>query len=62
MTFYFTDKAEEDIYGSKISDELKEQFKSAKYYNKIRGLTIVFGNNKDVEYAKELIGIKLKIK
>lgn len=61
MTFYFTDKAEVEIYNSKISDELKEQFKSAKYYNKIRGLTIVFSKNKDVEYAKEVIDIKLKM-
>jgi len=62
MTFYFTDRAEQAIMASTISDELKEQFKSGKYYNKIRGLTITFRNKKDVEYAKSLIKIKLTIK
>jgi hypothetical protein len=47
---------------SSISDELKEQFKTAKYYNKIRPLTITFRNMKDVEYAKTLIEIKLSVK
>jgi hypothetical protein len=47
---------------SKISDELKVQFKNGKHYGKIRGLTIVFKNKKDIEYAKELIEVKLKIK
>ena len=62
MTFYFTDRAEEAIMASLISDKLKEQFKNGKYYNKIRGLTITFSNKKDVEFAKELIEIKLKTK
>ena len=62
MTFYFTDRAEAAIMESSISDELKEQFMNGKYYNKIRGLTITFKNKKDVEYAKELIEIKLKTK
>jgi len=62
MTFYFTDRAEQIILDSTISDELKEQFENGKYYNKIRGLTITFGNKNDVEYAKTLIDIKLNIK
>ena len=62
MTFYFTDKAESPIMESNISDELKEQFKTGKHYGKIRGLTITFSNKKDVEYAKELIELKLAIK
>ena len=62
MTFYFTDRAENSIMESSISDELKQQFKTSKYYNKIRGLTITFSNKKDVEYAKILIDIKLTIK
>jgi hypothetical protein len=62
MTFYFTDRIEPAIMESKISDELKEQFKSGKHYNKIRGLTIVFSSKNDVEYAKILIDIKLKAK
>ena len=62
MTFYFTDRAESAIMDSGISKELKQQFKEGKHYNKIRGLTITYGNKKDVEYAKELIDIKLSVK
>jgi hypothetical protein len=62
MTFYYTDKAEQAIENSSISDELKKNFKDGKRYNKIRGITVIFKNKKDVEYAKELIGIKLRIK
>ena len=62
ITFYFTDRAEKAITSSTISDELKEQFKTGKRYNKIRGLTIVFKTKKDVEYLKTLIAIKLSVK
>jgi hypothetical protein len=62
MTFYFTDQAEPAINESTISDELKEQFRTAKYYNKIRPLTITFSNKSDVEYAKSLVKIKLNVK
>ena len=62
MTFYFTDKVEQVIMNSSISDELKEQFKNGKHYNKIRGLTITFKYKKDVEYAKVLIALKLSLK
>ena len=62
MTFYFADKAEQNILESNISEELKTKFNEGKHYGKIRGLTIIFKNKKDVEYAKTLIDIKLKIK
>jgi hypothetical protein len=62
MTFYFTNRAEPAINESTISDELKEQFRNAKYYNKIRPLTITFSNKNDVEYAKILVNIKLSVK
>ncbi len=62
ITFYFTDKAEEIINNSSISDEFKEQFKNGKRYNKIRGITVVFKNKKDIENAKSLISIKLNLK
>ena len=61
-TFYFTDKVEELILNSKLSDELKNNFISGKRYNKIRGITINFKNKKDVEYFKTIIEIKLKMK
>jgi hypothetical protein len=62
MTFYFTDKAEQAIINSPISDMLKEQFETGKKFNKIRGLTILFKYKRDIEYAKSLIRLKLSIK
>ena len=62
ITFYFTNRAEETINKSSISNELKKQFKEGKHYGKIRGLTVTFKNKKDIEYAKALITIKLSIK
>ncbi len=62
MTFYMTDRAEQPILDSSISDELKEQFKTGKHYGKIRGLTITFDNEQDVAYAKTMIGLKLSVK
>jgi hypothetical protein len=62
MTFYFTDKAELSIMNSPISDILKEQFKTGKRFNKIRGLTILFKYKRDIEYAKSIIRLKLNTK
>jgi len=61
-TFYFTDRAETALQGSRISEELKRQFLEGKKYGKIRGLTVLFRNRKDVEHFKALIGIKLSVK
>ena len=60
ITFYFTDKFEEAIFTSEISDELKDKFKNGKHYGKIRGLTLTFKSQTDIEYAKQIIAIKLK--
>lgn len=62
ITFYFPDRAEPAITGSTISDALKEQFVAGKHYGKIRGLTILFKDENDIEYAKAVIAIKLTIK
>jgi hypothetical protein len=61
VTFYFTDKVEQEIQNSHISQGLKEQFKAGKRYNKIRGITIIFKNKKDCTYAEDLIRIKLSV-
>jgi hypothetical protein len=61
-TFYFTDKAKEAILSSDLSDELKEQFNGGKQYGKIKGLTIVHTTKKNIEDAKILISIKLRMK
>ncbi len=60
ITFYFGDKAEPAIMKSKISDSLKNQFKNGKRFGKIRGLTLLMNNKKNIEFVKELISIKLK--
>lgn len=61
-TFYFPVRVEQEILDCPISAELKEQFTGGKNFNKIRGLTIEYKNKKDVENAKALIELKLKIK
>ena len=62
ITFYFGDKAESAIMASSISDQIKEQFKNGKRYNKIRGITLLINNHEVIEYVKALITIKLSIK
>ena len=62
ITFYFGDKAEPAIMKSIISDKLKSQFKDGKKYGKIRGLTLIMNKKENVEFVKELLSIKLKIK
>lgn len=62
ITFYFGDKAEPAILESTISDELKDQFVNGKRYGKIRGITLTITNDKDIEYVKSLIEIRLSIK
>jgi len=58
-TFYFTEKAREAINNSSLSNDLKEQFNQK---SGLRGITVSFRTLKDVEYAKELIAIKLGVK
>ncbi|HUI42068.1 MAG TPA: DUF3788 family protein [Terriglobia bacterium] len=61
-TFYVHEKAAKLVEGSTISEELKGQYRAGKSFGKIRGIRVVYRNKKDVEFAKELIGIKLKVK
>jgi hypothetical protein len=58
-TFYLSDKAEQAVSKSAISAELKKEFRSGKRFGKIRGLTILYKNKRDVEYASQLIEMKL---
>jgi hypothetical protein len=50
------------ISNSSISEELKEQFKNGKRFGKIRAITVLMDKKESVEFVKELIEIKLKIK
>ncbi|HOI29818.1 MAG TPA: DUF3788 family protein [Melioribacteraceae bacterium] len=61
-TFYFGDKAEEYILRSRISPDLKKQFREGKRFGKIRGITILFKTKKEIDYAIELINLKLTLK
>ena len=56
-----TDLALIKVRPSDIPDDLKNEFKNGKRYGKIRGLTIVFRNKKDIGYAEALIAIRIKI-
>ena len=60
-TFYIHEKAKQMVEGSTISDELKEQYRQESF-GKLRRIRVVYKNKKDLEFAKELIGIKLSIK
>ena len=61
-TFYIHEKAEKLVEESAISQELKAQFRNAEGSGKLRGVRVVYKNKKDVESAKELIGMKLRVK
>ncbi len=62
ITFYFTDKAESILEESTIPREVVEQFKSGKYFNKIRGITVKMGKDQDVDTVLKLIAVKLQIR
>ena len=61
-TFYFTGRAGPAISKSSLSDELKKQFRSGTRHGKLCGLTILYKNRRDVEYAKQLIALKISIR
>jgi len=60
-TFYIHEKARQMVEGSTISEELKDQYRG-KSFGKLHSITVVHKNKKDVQFAKELIGIKLSTK
>jgi hypothetical protein len=57
-TFYFGDKAGDAILKSSLSEGLKRQYRDGKRYGKIRGITLLYRNKRDVESARQLIEIK----
>ena len=62
ITFYLTDKYEPLVLESRLPDEIKSGFVSAKRYGKLRGITIRMDKPADIEAIKELTAIKLQIK
>ena len=60
-SFYIHEKAKPMVEASTISEELKDQY-HAKSFGKLHGIGVVHKNKKDLQFAKELIGIKLAVK
>jgi hypothetical protein len=58
ITAYFTDKAQDAVRASALSDELKERFLGGVPAGKLRGITITFRKKRDIEDAKVLIALK----
>lgn len=61
-TFYVMDRAEPEIMASALSAERKEGFVANKQPGKLTGITVVHTKKQDVDDAKALIGLKLKLK
>jgi hypothetical protein len=62
VTFYFGDKAEPLIEQSELPEKIKEEFKSAKRYGAIRGITVLMKESADVKNVEKLIAIKSSLK
>ena len=60
ITFYFGDKAETLIVNSDLPEPIKDEFKTAKRYGKIRGISIKMTDEKDVDNVQKLVALKLK--
>jgi hypothetical protein len=61
VTFYFGDKAESWIESSSLPEKIKGDFKTAKRYGKIRGISTKMADEKDVDNVLKLAAIKLKV-
>jgi hypothetical protein len=62
VTFYFGDKAESLIASSDLPEKIKDEFKSARRYGAIRGVSISVRDQIDVDNILKLIIIKHKLK
>jgi hypothetical protein len=62
ITFYFGDKAEPLIEGSKLPQKIKDSFRDAKRFGAIRPITTIITGVSDIENISKLIDIKVKLK
>jgi hypothetical protein len=62
ITFYFSDKVEPLLEVSDLPSKIKEDFRTSKYYGKIRAISQKVFSAADVEVIKKLISIKIKLK
>ena len=59
IAFYFAERLENVIYNSYLSQELKDQYKHAKAFNKSRAIFIDVAKHADINQIKTLIDLKL---
>jgi hypothetical protein len=62
ITFYFGDKAEPFLDASPLPQNVKDNFKTAKRYGAIRGISTRIMNNSDIDIVLNLSEIKSKMK
>ncbi len=62
ITFYFGDKAEPFIENSDLTTEIKDGFRTAHRYGKIRPITIRITCEQDVDNVLKLVELKAKMK
>jgi hypothetical protein len=62
ITFYFGAKAEPIIEESDLPQKMKDEFKTAKRYGLIRGISFLINDSEDVDKVLKLIAIKHKVK
>jgi len=62
IAFYFGDKAEPLIEQSDLPENIKNDFRTAKRFNTIRGIAIEIADTAEADNAIKLIELKLKLK
>jgi hypothetical protein len=62
VSFWLGDKAEPVLLASALPDNIKEEFKNAKRYGKLRAISIEMRTDEDLENVLKLIELKTKIK
>ena len=60
IAFWFAEKLEPIIVQSELPDRLKEEYKSAKSFNKSRCIYIDMQDSGDLQNVKKLIDLKIK--
>lgn len=62
ISFWFGDKAEPIIEASSLPEKIKEEFRNAKRYGKIRAVSIEMHSNEDLQNVILLLELKVKMK
>lgn len=62
ISFWFGDKAEPIIEASSLPEKIKEEFRNAKRYGKIRPVSIEMHSNEDLQNVILLLELKVKMK